>query len=180
MFGKFRLTEPGLSVHFEHTDDHLPASLLAAQRFLVLEVDGRTVGDQHDLLGAIEMGICCPWFMELPHEQLTPTYDGFHDVLGSLEQWLDVAGLVVCFWDSERMWSRMYAECGGLVSSWLFVKETRLPDLPLHLVFMAAERDGTLLSVAERLRPYKSVEAIRWMPENAIRDQQANGGESGA
>jgi hypothetical protein len=167
----FRLLEPGRSVHFEDRDHHLPARSLCEQRFLVLEIEGHTVRDQHDLLGGIEVGICCPWFEGLPHHQLTPTYDGFHDVLGSLEEWLDVAGLVVCFWDPEDMWRRIYSKCGGLVESWLFVKETRLPDLPLHLVWISGPREPILASGGERLRPYKSVEAIRWMPPGALKPQ---------
>jgi hypothetical protein len=152
-------------------DDHLPSRSLCEQGFLVLELEGETVHDQYDLLGAIEIASGSPWFANFPGGVgLTPTYDGFDDVLGSIEEWLSVAGVVVCIWHSERLWRRMYWECGHLLKSWLFVKENDLGDLPLHLVFGMADRNGDIPGPdAERLQPYKSVQVIRWMPPGALK-----------
>lgn len=165
----FRLSQWSGSIHFPPYEYTFPADVLHSWRFLVLELDGRTIRNQHDLLGSIYMGLACPYFGPGRQDDLTPGYDGLDDVLGDLD-WLNIEGLAVCLWNSKDLWSRLYWECGHLITSWLFVKEQRQPNLPMHLLFAHEQRRTSPGVAGERLEPFRTVEAVRWLPPGAIQE----------
>lgn len=167
---RWRTTSPGSSVHFPRglIEEPDPA-LLCGDGFVVLEIEGRTIDSKSDLIGGIEMGLSCPWFAEAdPHE--SSNWDGFLDVLTSSTEWLEVTGVVVALYDAKSLWTRLYRDCGTLVEIWLeATKVAQELDKPMHLVFVQWPlKTPASADRWERRRPFREVEAIRWMPRDAI------------
>ncbi len=166
---KFLERGPAHSIHFSGAED-LPEQSLCDAGILVLEVSGHLLQTKDELIGSIEMGIGCPWFAEAESDAAS-NWDGFLDVLRSWTEWLSVKGLVVVFRDSGDLWSRMHLECGTLVELWL--EATTLDERwsrPMHLVFSDEPFGAPLAGDGwERIRPFRDIEAIRWMPPSALK-----------